>query len=387
MLRNNEAWFDTARDGLSRRQALQLVLAAAAAGTCKLSFAQSAHFERYEQALVIDGLGAPAAYRPDGTIEMDGTTHLLAAVKESGLTAVNVTVSEVGNGPNRFEEAVTGIAIFEQLIAQHPDTFMRINTADDLQVAKSSGRLGLIYGFQDTTPLESDVSRIGLFRALGVRIIQLTYNKRNLVGDGSLEPANAGLSDFGRAVIAELNRERVLIDLSHGGQRTVAEAIAASKAPVAITHTGCRALVDRPRNVYDEELRAVADKGGVVGIYLMPFLRESGQPRAEDVLRHIEHALEVCGEDHVGIGTDGFIGGVPITPQFKESHREFVEDRIRRGIAAPGEAVDVYNFVPDYNTPRRFATIADDLARRGHKSSRIEKILGGNFARLFREVW
>src|SRR5262249_18348244 len=149
-------------------------------------------------------------------------------------------------------------------------------------------------------------------------IVQPTYNRRNLMGDGCLETADGGLSMLGHELIAEINRLNVLLDLSHAGPRTVSDGIAASRAPMAITHTGCRDLVDVPRNTYDRHLRALADRGGVAGIYFMPFLRASGQPHAEDLIRHLEHAVNVCGEDHVGLGTDGILSGIRLDATYAE---------------------------------------------------------------------
>jgi membrane dipeptidase len=213
------------------------------------------------------------------------------------------------------------------------------------------------------------------------------YNRRNLMGDGCLEPNDGGLSTLGRELIGEINKLKILVDLSHAGTRTQAEGIATSKAPVAITHSGCRALVDVPRNTHDRELKALADRGGVVGIYIMPFLRASGQPHAEDVIRHLEHAVNVCGEDHVGLGTDGGISGIKLDEKYAEFQRKFFEERQKAGIAAPGEAADVVTLVPEYNDARRFVTLANDLSDRGWPAKRIEKILGTNFVRLFGEVW
>jgi membrane dipeptidase len=178
-----------------------------------------------------------------------------------------------------------------------------------------------------------------------------------------------------------------MVDLSHSGERTCLEAARVSRQPISINHTGCRALTDLPRNKTDEQLRRLADKGGVVGIYLMPFLRISGQPTAVDVVRHVEHAVRVCGEDHVGVGSDNSITPLELTPEFRRLHASFVRERRRLGISAPGEAEDVFNYVPDFNTPRRMEQIADALAARRHSSARIEKILGQNWLRLFGEVW
>ena len=157
--------------------------------------------------------------------------------------------------------------------------------------------------------------------------------------------------------------------------------------PIAITHTGCAALAALPRNKTDAELKALADKGGVAGIYLMPFLRKEGQPGAADLVRHIEHALDVCGEEHVGIGSDGTISPVQFDDAFRKKHAEDVANRRARGISAPGERADVYTFLPDLNTADRFASIAALLAERGHSDTRISRIIGGNFARLFATTW
>ena len=220
-----------------------------------------------------------------------------------------------------------------------------------------------------------------------MRVFQLTYNLRNLVGDGCLESGNAGLSEFGRKLIERLNERKALVDLSHAGERTTMEAIEASKVPIAISHTGCAALATNPRNATDRELRKLADRGGYVGIYLMAYLCSEGQPMADDLIRHLEHAINICGEDHVGIGTDGAISPIAVTPAFKKEYADVINERRRRGISAPGEDPNVYMFLPDLNSADRFFLVGNLLSKRGHSDARIEKVLGGNFARLVNEVW
>ena len=315
------------------------------------------------------------------------TPQLIEAIRQRRLDVVNITVAEVGNGPDRFRSAVDGIAIWNRIIDDNRTLFARVERVPDIGAARAAGKLGVIYDFQDTAPLESDAARVTTFAALGVKVMQLTYNKRNLCGDGCLERDNAGLSDFGREVIARINEAKVVLDLSHAGQKTIAEGIAASAAPLAITHSGCRSLVDLPRNTFDAEMRALANKGGVFGVYLMPFLTTKGQPQSEDLIRHIEHAVNVCGEDHVGIGTDNPLLGFEINDQSRKEQREFYESRAKRGIAAPGEAADVFNMVEGYNDVSRYERLSNELSRRGWSSTRTEKVLGGNFMRLFGEVW
>jgi membrane dipeptidase len=375
---------------LNRREMLGMTAAAAvsakwssALGDAPGEFARS----RYEHAVVIDALGGIGENDPTAPDDAPLSPRALADVRASGVTAINWTVNEPGNGPNKFMTTVTTIASVEHELTGHPDLLMKILRGTDITAAKASKRLGIIYGCQDTTMLEGDLSKLAVFADLGVRIVQPTYNNRNLLGDGCMEKADGGLSKKGYDFIAEMNRLNLLLDLSHAGPRTIAEGIAASKAPMAISHTGCRALADLPRNTRDSELKALADRGGVVGIYFMPFLRESGQPHAEDLIRHIEHAVDVCGEDHVGLGTDGSISGIPMTDAYKEWFRKSVEARQKAGVSAPGESADVFTYVPEYNDPLRFKHLADDLVRRGWPSSRVEKLLGANFARLFTQVW
>ena len=349
------------------------------------SAAQAFSRASYSRIIVIDALGGPGD--ADAKPGVPLSARALDDVRASGLTAVNLTVSGVGSYEKDYDTTNRNIAYWNAQIAAHPDLFLLVRSMADITAAKSSARLGVIYGFQDATPIGEDLARVDTFGELGVRVFQLTYNRRNLVGDGCLEPSNAGLSAFGRALVERLNERKLLIDLSHGGERTTREAIAASKLPLAISHTGCAALAPLPRNKTDAELKALADKGGVAGIYLMPFLRSEGQPTAEDLLRHIEHAVKVCGEDHVGIGTDGGISPIKFDAEYRKKFAAEVAERRAHGISAPGERPDVYTFLPDLNSVDRYARIGALLAKRGHTEERVAKILGGNFARLFDTVW
>ena len=183
-----------------------------------------------------------------------------------------------------------------------------------------------------------------------------------------------------------MNTQGVGVDLSHCGHKTTAEGIAASAKPPLITHTGCNAIHEHPRNKYDSELKALADKGGVVGIYLMPYLGGApNQPSKELVMQHIDHALKICGEDHVGIGTDGGIEKVELTPEQEKAFKDDVAHRKAAGVSAPEE--DRYPYVPDFNGPRKFELIATELQKRGYRSATIEKVLGGNWYRVFGEIW
>lgn len=340
----------------------------------------------YRDSIVIDGLGGLGNSDYEGGPLAD---RYLKDVRDSGLTCVHVTILPVGTTPpdTAFAQAVTGIGEKEAEIDRHPDVLCRIRTSADILAARKSGRTGLIYGFQDGVAFETDLSRLDELYRLGLRIVQPTYNRRNLLGDGCLEPANAGLSRAGVEAIAKMNELGILVDLSHCGRQTAADAIRLSTKPVAFTHTGSAAQNDHPRNRTDAELRAVSEKGGVSGIYFMPFLSEGRQPTAADVIRHLEHMINVAGEDHVSIGTDGTVSAETVTPEFRKIFADFVKRRQAAGIAAPGETEDGYLFANELNTPRRLETLSTMLSARGHGDARIEKLLGKNFLRVVTDCW
>jgi len=315
------------------------------------------------------------------------TPRILADARASGLTAVNWTIGYVAGPEEPFQKSVAEVGQYDALIRAHPKDVLKVLSVADIARAKAEKKVGIIYGFQNAAMMGDDAARVDIFADLGVRIVQLTYNLRNQLGDGSIVPEGRGLTDFGRKVVERLNANRVMVDLSHSGRQICLDAAQASKQPISINHTGCRALVDLPRNKTDEELRLVADKGGFVGIYFMPFLNLSGHARAVDVVAHIEHALNVCGEDHVGIGTDGGTTPIDDLEAYKEALRKEHEDRKAKGIAAPGERADTHPFVDDLRGPDQFRKLYRLLAERGHKPARIEKILGGNFVRYARDIW
>jgi len=349
--------------------------------------AQAAAGDVFGRSIVIDGLGGPGnSMAEDGAPLAEA---YLEDIRSSGLTAVHVTILPVGSTPPdaAFAEAVMGIGRYEREIDRSPGVLSRIRRVADLAAAKASGRTGIIYGFQDGVAFETDLSRLDELYRLGIRIVQPTYNRRNLLGDGCLEPANAGLSKAGVEAVARMNELGILVDLSHCGRQTAADAIKASTRPVAFTHTGSAAQNDHPRNRTDAELRAVAEKGGVSGVFFMPFLSEGRQPTAADVIRHLEHMIQVAGEDHVSIGTDGGISPEVLTPEFRERHAGFVRRRREAGISAPGETEDGFLFANELNTPRRLETLAGMLSARGHSDARIEKILGANLVRVFSDTW
>lgn len=370
---------------MNRRHALGIIAAApfALAAAPRSRAYSDTDFSR---AIVIDGLGAPTdpdeksgnlVFSPRGISELRG----------SGLTAVHVTVGQVGNDVDGWDATLRGLSSFNAIVDANPDLFIVARRAADIRIAKAAGKVAIVYGLQDTSMVGPDLDRLAVLKGVGIRSVQLTYNLRNLSGDGALEPDDAGLSRLGRETIERIETEKLLLDLSHGGRRTIAEAAIAAKRPLAISHTGCRALNDNPRNVDDSSMKMVADKGGVIGIYWMPFLVAHGKPNAADVIRHMNHAVKVCGEDHVSIGTDGGLSALVIDDAARERQKQFYEGRAARGVAAPGEAADVFNYVHDLNSHRRFRMFADALSESGWPAARIDKVLGANLLRLYREAW
>jgi membrane dipeptidase len=330
----------------------------------------------YENAIVIDSLCAPFT-------DMDRlpSSETLAAVRKSGITAINFTVSAPG-----YEDTIESLAGLQDLVDRNPEVFLIVRKHSDIARAKSENKIGIMPGFQYTSFLEERPERIATFRRLGVRIMQITYNNRGIFGDGCLEPGNAGLSKAGIAAVQRMNELGIALDLSHSGYRTTSEGITQSTKPVLISHSGCAAVYPHPRNKPDEILKALADRGGYFGVYLMPYLVASPTvPTREHVLDHIVHAINVCGSDHVGIGSDGAIQKTVLTPEQKDAFDKDIAHRKQLGIGAPGE--DRYPYVPDLNGPDHMRVIADELAKRGQPPQVIEKVLGANFQRVIGEIW
>lgn len=338
----------------------------------------------YDRAMVIDATGSPEDFMGGWPRDHSLLTEdELLQIAASGVTAVDVTISD-----SSLEKTIQNIAGWHGAIANHPQQLLLVRSVADIDDAKSSGRLGIILGFQHTEMMGRELDWLNRFNDLGVRSIQLTYNKRNLMGDGCLEPADAGLSKLGFEAIERMNALGIALDLSHCGQRTTSDGIEASKAPPLITHSGCKALHDNPRNKDDLTLRAMAARGGVVGIYFMPFLGDNGSPWATEamVLDHIDHALRVCGEDHVGIGTDGPIPTVRESQEFFEMMKKVEKERAAAGVQAPGEQGH-FPYIQELNSPRRIEQVAHGMHQRGHPDRIIEKVVGTNFHRVFGEIW
>jgi len=295
--------------------------------------------------------------------------------------------STIGGYADSLESTLSDMALYLQAIELHPDVFMQVRRAADFATAKREQKLGIIFSFEGVGMLEGKVERIELFRHFGVRVMQLSYNNTSVFGSGVMtSPASSGLTDLGHSAVEKMNQLGVAIDLSHANAATTGDVMAASSQPVLITHAGCTAIHDHPRNKTDEQLRALAAKGGVIGIYDLPYLTASPrQPDVKDYIDHMAHALTVCGEDHVGIGSDQSVQPFDTSPQALEEFQQVEAKRHAAGVAAPEE--DRPTYVEGLNTPNRCEVIADNLLRRGYPARVTDKVLGSNFVRAFTEIW
>jgi len=368
------------------RRTMMAGSAAMLASAPALAKAKAAKAGWYDQAIIIDALGGVGdPYAPDGQLRLGDRAW--NEMVETGVTLLRDTVFPVGNVADPWGDYQKDVASKLNMLNANPDRLLLVRSAADILKAKREKKFGWILGTQDSSMVGPDLDRLAQLKKDGVMTVQLTYNLRNLAGDGAIEPANAGLSKLGRATIERIEAEKLLLDLAHGGARTMAEAAAQAKRPLVISHTAARALHDHPRNTADETIRAVADKGGVVGVYFMPFLTADGHPKAADLIAHVEHVANVAGEDHVGIGTDNGVLPLILDAETKRKTDEWQAERIKLGIAAPGEAVGVYTWVEDYNSIDRYRRFADDLAKRGWSQARLEKLMGGNFMRVYKDAW
>tara|TARA_R110002167_G_scaffold127057_2_gene308331 strand:+ start:2627 stop:3781 length:1155 start_codon:yes stop_codon:yes gene_type:complete len=333
----------------------------------------------YRNAMVIDGnLVGPF----DDAAPLDRDTA--DQVRSSGLTAFKLSI---GGSTGGHDATNAEIAALDTAISLSPDVYMNIRTAADLLEAKHTGRVGVIYSFEGVDMLDGQVDTIDHFSALGVRVMQLSYNTASPFASGVMvPPPSSGLTPLGHAAVARMNRLGVTLDISHADEPSSLAAIAASSRPVAITHAGCDAVYPHPRNKSDAVLKAVADSGGVVGIYGLSYISAGPEQQSlDDYLAHMLHALAVCGEDHVGIGSDALLTAFDTSPDSMAEWDASIAARAAAGVAAPGEGRPP--FVTGLNRPDRPAIIARALLDRGQPVRVVEKILGTNFQRVFAETW
>ncbi|MCF8076822.1 MAG: membrane dipeptidase [Desulfotignum sp.] len=297
-------------------------------------------------------------------------------MRQGGLTAVNCTCSILEN----FRQTIKNIAWWQKAFNTYPGLIMPVHDTADIRAAKRLNKTGIILGFQNTSAIEDDLDLLGVFHQLGVRVMQLTYMEGNLSGQGCLERFDAGLTNFGKEVIEEMNRLGILIDLSHVGNQTALEAITHSRRPVALTHANPKSLCDHPRNKPDEVIKAVAENGGVVGATIFPpFLPKGNRSALADFIDVIDYMVNMIGIDHVAVGTD-FTEGQP---------REWF-DWILTGRSKKGPALQLQHPLVNpkgIQSAADFPNITAALLERGYDELQIRKIMGENMMRIFSQVW
>ena len=315
----------------------------------------------------------------DGLLISRWSTDLIARLRAGGVTAANFTVATWEG----FRETMDILALWLRRLDTMSDQIMLVETAQDILDAKTSGKVGVILGFQNVTPIEDDLNLLALFHRLGVRIVQLAYNLSSLVAGSATDRVDRGLTEFGVAVVQELNRLGIVIDLSHVGERSAMEAIEVSTQPVAITHANPRAMLDIPRNKSDEVIAAVAKKDGVVGASVLPTLLslQGTDVTLADYLDVIEHHVCVAGINHVGIGTDFTIG------QPSEAVDWWYGGPMLKRRKYPFDLSLPFAFPPEVPSEAYLPRVTAGLLERGFAKEDVRKILGGNFLRLFQTVW
>jgi membrane dipeptidase len=310
---------------------------------------------------------------------VNGKSYLDRALA-GGLTVAALTMGQ--QTPN-FRKALEDVNLHHRLLRQEPDKLLLATRSEDFRRAKEEGKIGLVLAFQNATPLEDDwLNLLPVFYALGVRVIQLTYNETNLLGSGWLEPVDIGLTAYGRHVVRAMNSMGVIVDLSHVGDKTAMQAIELSEDPVLMTHANPRALNPSPRNKPDDIIKAVAEKGGVICCVAYAPLCETKKgvhPTIFDFVDHIEYVANLVGIDHVGISSDNNenFRASPIKSSF-ETIYSFTLGPYKDGLLPfPKE----FAFVDDYPNLTRA------LVARGYSDSDILKILGENVLRVVAKIW
>ncbi|WP_262690655.1 dipeptidase [Kordiimonas aestuarii] len=301
------------------------------------------------------------------------------AVKQSGYTGIITSLNR-----HSLKVALDQLLEWHQRVDEHPDRYMFALKADDFLAAKKAGRMAVMMNFQNATMLEGDVDNIDILYEMGMRCFQLTYNSRNLVGDGSTERTNAGLSDFGVAVVERMNKLGILVDVSHSGKQTTLDAIDVSRKPIAFTHTMCESLrPGHPRAKEDAVLKKLAESGGVAGIAALGYFlgkNPGTETTIETYVDHIDHAVKVMGIDHVGLATDFPVRGIASWA----TRENWYDPRLKS--FKPVYDVQWPSWIPELDTPDRFRNVLPILDRRGYSTGDMEKLLGQNWLRLFRET-
>jgi membrane dipeptidase len=338
--------------------------------------------ELLEGSVVIDMLNPVGAMSGRFKRWMDDPTSFseedMAWLKSSG---INVFHSAMGNrGWQAYQRSRDLFAGWNTLIVNNGDHLMRMDSASDLHNIVASGKVGVIYGEQNSDHFRT-TEDIAEFHRLGQRVSQLTYNWQNHLGSGPLEKTDPGLSLFGVSVVEEMNRVGMTVDVSHCADQTTLDAFEASSKPVAVTHSNCRSLnPGYMRCKTDEAIIKMAKTGGVMGVTtLRAFVRDEDPVTVEHVIDHIDHIVKLTGIEHAGIGSDADLDA-------------YGEKGMEDYLTSPPHVQELYRFretidIIGLDHPKRMYDLTEALIRRGYSDENIELLIGGNFARMLAETW
>lgn len=319
----------------------------------------------------------------DATCPLARMTDHIDWWREGGATAIAPTVTGMtGNARSGFAM----IGGWRRYVREREDTVL-VLTAEDIERAKREGKLGLILHCQGTALIEDELDLLDAYQAAGLRIVQLCYNRKNLVGDGAGERTDSGLSHFGVRLVERLNVLRMVVDCAHTGHRTSLDAIQTSSAPVIISHANARAVQDNARNIADDLIKAIAASGGVVGTVGFPaFLTWDGQPTLDHFIDDIAYKADLVGIGHVGLGIDYYEGQHPIEDD--ATARARYDRRVSEGHWRPAEyPPPPYKYPAGIETPRSLQRLTERLIERGFTEEDTRKVLGLNWLRVYRTVW
>ena len=350
---------------ITRREFLESSLTVTGALALRWPLQQSDPDALFAKSIVIDALSADENWNDPEPI--------FAAYKASGVTAIHTSLAN-----SSFAVASRDLATWQGRFDKWPDRLVKVLKAGDIAPLKGSGKMGVLLGFQNGAIVDADVANLDKLHALGTRCIQLTYNATNRLGSGCEVKEDAGITEFGRAVVARMNELGIIVDLSHCGLVTSRDGIAASKRPPSFTHTMCSALYEHIRAKPDTLIKAVSDKGGMTGmIALGYFIGPTPETSFDDYLRHVDHMVKVGGIDHIGLASDYSMRGIEAT----QTREGWYVPRLRT--FPPEYRVRWPPWIAELDPPQRFLNITRGLAKRGYTTSQIEKLLGGNWVRYF----
>jgi len=329
---------------------------------------------------------------PKSPLCIDGCVQIwpdadFARIPEAGIAGFLVTAFEPYAD---LAQALRQLLYWHTVAARHPEQLCVPSSASDVVAAHGRGASALILGCQGLNWIGDQLWPLDAAQRLGLRVAQLTYNDRNMVGDGCLEDGDAGLSRFGRRVVAELDRLGLTMDLSHVGERTSLEAAQLASRPVLFSHANPRVVVPGPRNITDEQIRACAATGGVVGVTPwgpMAWRRpEAGRPVLDDFLACLEHVVDLVGPEHVAIGTDMSFGTYD-TGLHAELAERYPSVFDAYGQAVTGDANSPLRYVAGFDTFTAFPAFGQVLVERGYSPAAVAGILGGNYLRVLESTW